>query len=251
MNIEGPGANTLTVRRDATNEFRIFNLDHVTVSISGLTISNGLLTPTGSTGAGIYNNAGVLTLTNCALTGNTGYAAGGLYNNGGTATVTNCTFSGNTAFEGGGIDNASLGNTSTLTVTNSTFSGNTASNNGGAVTNGSFAGTASLTLTNCTFSGNSSPTGGALNNGASTFGATPATASTTLRNTIFKSGATGANLANSASSGVVMSLITSQGANISNDAAGRRWRDGSRRVPQCNGRPAEHRPETERRWPNE
>lgn len=219
MNIEGPGANTLTVRRDTTNEFRIFNIDHVTVAISGLTISNGRLTSNGSTGAGVYNNGGTLTLTSCALTDNAGYAAGALYNGGGNAVVSNCTFSGNTANEGGAIDNAAVTTTSSLTVTNSTFVSNTASNNGGAITNGSFAGTASSSVTNCTFSGNSSPTGGALSNGASTFGATPATATITVRNTIFKSGASGANFANAGGTNA-QAVITSQGQNISNDAAG-------------------------------
>ena len=208
--VEGPGADLLTVRRNVAGEFRIFHIDHSAVTISGLTISNGRLTPSGSTGAGIYNNAGTLTLTNCALTGHTGYAAGALYNGGGSAVVSNCAFSGNSAFEGGAIDNAAIGNTATLSVTNSTFSGNSASSNGGAVSNGSFAGTASLTLTNCTFSGNSSPTGGALNSGAS-FGGT---ATTFVRSTIFKTGASGANIANSGGT------ITSHGHNLSNDAAG-------------------------------
>ena len=220
MNIEGPGANRLTVQRVATQEFRIFNIDHVTVAISGLTISNGRLTPTGSTGAGIYNNGGNLTLSSCTLRDNAGYAAGGLYNGvGSVATVTNCTFNDNTAFEGAAIDNAAVGGTATMTVTNCTFSNNSSSSNGGAVTNGTFGGTASLTLTNCTFDNNVAPNGGALSNGASTFGPTPANATTVIRNNIFRLAFAGANFSNAGGTNAT-ATITSQGRNISSDAAG-------------------------------
>ncbi len=220
LNIEGPGANILAVARSATaSEFRIFNLDHVTARISGLTIRDGKLTPSGSLGAGIYNNGGTLTLTSCTLNGNQGYAAGGLYNGGGSATVANCTFHENTAFEGGGIDNAAIGNASSMTVTNSTFSGNSASNNGGAVTNSAFAGTASSTLLNCTFSGNNAPTGSAVSNGASTFGGTPAAATTFLVNNIVKQGTMGPNFSNASGTNAAASLI-SLGHNISSDDAG-------------------------------
>jgi CSLREA domain-containing protein len=219
VNIEGPGADVVTVRRDATQEFRIFNIDGGTVSISGLTISNGKLTPTGSLGAGIYNDAGALTLTSCTLSGNQGYAGGGVYNGGGSATVRNCSFSGNTANEGAGIDNAAVATTSSMTVTNSTFSGNTAANNGGGITNGAFAGAATTTLVNCTFSGNNAPSGSAVSNGASTFGGTPATATTFVINTIFNQGTTAANFANSGGTNAAASII-SDGHNISSDAAG-------------------------------
>ena len=220
MNIEGPGANNLVVQRVATQEFRIFNIDHATVAISGLTIANGRLTPTGSVGAGINNFGGNLTLTGCDLRDNAGYAGGGLYNNdGGVATVINCTFRNNTAFEGAAIDNAAIGNTAMMTVTNCTFTGNNATNNGGAVTSGTFGATASLTLTNCTFHNNSAPNGGALSNSAATFGAAPATATAVLRNNIFFSGFGGANFSNAGGTNAT-ATITSQGRNISSDAAG-------------------------------
>ena len=186
--IEGPGANLLKVRRNTGPEYRIFTIDHATFSISGLTISDGQLTAFGDIGAGIYNNGGTLTLTNCALTGHNGYAAGALSNqNDGSVAVSNCTFSGNTAFEGGAIDNVAISKNATLTVTNSTFSGNSATNNGGAIASGAIGASASLVLTNCTFSDNSPPTGGAVNNLVVSGG----TSSLTMRNTIFKTGASG------------------------------------------------------------
>ena len=208
--LQGPGPNLLTVRRNTAVEHRIFTINNATVTIEGLTISNGNIPASGETGGGIFNNGGALNLLNCAVTGNHGYAGGGLYNaNDGAATLSGCTFSGNSAFEGGGIDNAALSGNATLIVINSTFSGNSASSNAGGIGNGAFGGTtASLTLTNCTFSGNSAPTGGGVNNGVA-FGGT---ATTIVRNSIFKTGASGANLANSGGT------ITSQGSNRSNDS---------------------------------
>jgi len=94
--IQGPGASSLTVERDpalpGTTEFSIFTVNNgATVSISGLTIADGLATD------------------------------GGGIDNFGTVTVTNSTLSDNAAPYGGGIDNAG-----TLTVTDSTLSANSA-----------------------------------------------------------------------------------------------------------------------------
>src|SRR5438093_565628 len=80
----GPGAKVLTVNGEAqtyTDDYRIFNVTASnTVSISGLTISNGRAAgASGAPGAvgqgGAILNAGSLTLTECAFSSN--YAQGG------------------------------------------------------------------------------------------------------------------------------------------------------------------------------
>jgi CSLREA domain-containing protein len=194
VTISGPGASQLTVQRNTAtgaNRFRIFDIvSGVTVTMSGLTVSNGVLNGTANNheGGGIFN-AGTLTVANSTISGNTGTGlannAGGGLSNAGTLTITNSTISGNFAdnnASGGGIHN-----TGTLTVANSTISGNTANNStpgGGGImnegpatiTNSTISGntvinssggkgagiynvSGSLTLTNCTVSGNNGDTG--------------------------------------------------------------------------------------------
>jgi predicted outer membrane repeat protein len=107
--VNGPGAGSLTVERDAAISFSsaIFTVDAgQTASLSGLTIANG--------------NAGGST-----FCGNSASDSGGaVYNERGTATIQERTLSGNTAgANGGGIFNAASG---TLAVKDSTVLGNTA-----------------------------------------------------------------------------------------------------------------------------
>ena len=91
--IEGPGSTALSIDGNASS--RIFSISGATVSISGLTITNG-------NNSGIYNNDGILTLTNSAVSGNTANQGAGIYNNVGTVIVTDSIVSGNTANNGGG-----------------------------------------------------------------------------------------------------------------------------------------------------
>jgi hypothetical protein len=172
--VTGPGANTLTVQRSTaggTPQFRVFAINAGrTVSISGLTISNGNLT--GSDGAGIFNQ-GSLTLSNSAVTGNTTtFSGGGVANpSGAVMTITGCTISGNNAASAG----SGVFNRGTLTITNSTISSN--------VTDGLSNVTPGVaTLVNDTFSGNAvrgiSNNGGATTNiGNTIVGNTPGGAS--------------------------------------------------------------------------
>ena len=81
LTINGPGATLLTVARSAgpgTPDFRIFTINSSrVVTISGLTISNGL-TSTGVDGGAILNS-GTLTLTGCRLQDNESGGTGGCY----------------------------------------------------------------------------------------------------------------------------------------------------------------------------
>jgi predicted outer membrane repeat protein len=150
--IQGPGAGMLTI-----NGYfgRVFNvLDFATVTLTGLTISNGSVYYAGQPGTGsggAISNRGVLTVSDCTFSGNsanggTGY--GGAIYSGGTLTVSDCLFSGNTASTNGGAiwEDTTYG----TTLTGCTFTSNTAGNGGGAVYNGG-----TLTVNGCTFGNNS------------------------------------------------------------------------------------------------
>ena len=225
MDIQGPGANVITVRRNTSALIRIFTIDNGTVSgptvnISGLTMTNGSVGGSsfpGNAGAGIYTNHAKLTLTDCVVSGNLGGFTGGdgIYNSGGgsgsaTLTLRRCTISGNNApsTSGGGVYNSATGTgTADLTVENSTFSGNSAGNGGGIFNfGGGAAGVATVTVTNTTFAGNSA-SGGAIFNDKDSTGA----ANLTIGNNIFKHNVGGNFLSDG--------TITSLGHNISSDAA--------------------------------
>jgi hypothetical protein len=101
VSIQGPGANSLTVRRNIGGNYRILTVAAgATVSISGLTISNGY--PTGGVDGGGILNSGMLTVSTCTITGNTVDSSGGGIANYGTLLVSSSTI---TANNGGGIFN--------------------------------------------------------------------------------------------------------------------------------------------------
>jgi CSLREA domain-containing protein len=166
MAIQGPGANVLTVRRDTGGAYRIFTVSTpATVTISGLTISNGDAmgnTPDDS-GGGILN-LGTLTLMNSTVSNNRAFfCGGGICNWGSSATahVINSRVTNNESdFNGGGIENRS-----TLTVRNSTVSGNRARWDGGGIQNANFVATACHVI-NSTVSGNTAVSGGGIYSGS-------------------------------------------------------------------------------------
>jgi hypothetical protein len=143
LTVQGLGAGQLAISGGGLS--RMLEVDYAkkeNVTVSGLTLENG-----NSAGGAIYN-LGTLTLSGCALTGNTAgqQQSGGAILNSGTLTVSGCTITGNTAIYGGAINNSG-----TLTISNSTLSGNTAvtGGNGGAIAN-----VGSTTISNSTLSGN-------------------------------------------------------------------------------------------------
>ena len=151
VTITGPGASVLTVQRAvaAASNFRVFEIPTTkTVSISGMTVSNGIST----SGSGVRND-GNLTLDKVVVTGNNGPAAdgGGIYNQG-ALTITNSTISNNTeaiGSFGAGIESA--GAAATVMMINCTVSGNTGGSEGGGIRNSG----GTFTIINSTISGNS------------------------------------------------------------------------------------------------
>lgn len=199
LTINGPGANRLTIRRSAasgTPNFRIFSISGY-VTISGVTIAKGFIAEPG----GGISNGGKLTVSACAISGNTALDGAGIYN-GGTLTVRESTLSRNSAVEGGnggGLYNggtaivtrstffrnfAALGGaiinngTSTITISNSTLSRNSAGNAGAIYNNNS-----TITLTNSTVSGNSATETGGITTNSGTFNPTNARNSIIAKNT--------------------------------------------------------------------
>jgi len=112
------------------------------------------------------NDGGAVTLEDLNITGGNAGAGngGGILMNFGLLTVTNCTLSGNSASSGGAIANDG----GFLTVTNCTLSGNSAAVDGGAIYSvfnrlgGPYDRDGLLRITDCTLSGNSAEYGGAI-----------------------------------------------------------------------------------------
>lgn len=146
--IQGPGENNLTLERAAGDSFAsaIVTVDPAQVaSLSGVSIAHG--------NAGGVTNYGTLTVSNCALTGNS-------------------------AEKGGGIENVTLNGIANLTVIGTTFSGNSAARSGGGIDNSD----AVLTISGCDFRGNSAQdAGGAIES----FGSATVSTSTFADNSAF------------------------------------------------------------------
>jgi hypothetical protein len=161
INIVGPGANQLTVERsaaDGTGAFRIFEIPaNHHVSISGLTIRNGLLNADqdglsiirNALSGGIFNASGAnLTVTNSLVTGNGAFSVNGYVDS--TAMT-------NSLAEGGGIYNAGTATISFTTLSYNTAGGGWASYagpGGGTAAGGGIYNAGTLTLTGCVFRGN-------------------------------------------------------------------------------------------------
>ena len=133
-NLTISGAGPLNTFIDGARLDRVFHIHKkVTMHISGMTVRNGEVV---GPAAGVYNDNGWGTITDCTVYGNSATGdGGGIYSHGPrTLTVTSSTISGNSAGgRGGGIYNT--GSMHGLTVTNSTLSENSADMGGGIGTN--------------------------------------------------------------------------------------------------------------------
>ena len=121
VTINGPGSANLAVNGNAA--FRVFENFASSVTLSGLTITNGLAD--GNGGGGIFNHGGLI-LGNCVVSDSSAFIGnnqgGGIRNNrGATLSLSDSIISGNSAVGGGsGIHSSNA----ELTVTNSTITGN-------------------------------------------------------------------------------------------------------------------------------
>ena len=191
VTISGPGPKMLAITRNSATHFRIFHLLQHTVTIEGLSITNGLALGLGispDAGGGIFcddeesnNERLAVTVNNCVISGNTAggpnpFGGGGGISFGAincfglsTLTVNNCTISGNSCkgYNGGGIytDLCDPTSMSSVTISNSTINGNSADQLGGGIYNAGETTSAVLTISNSTVSGNTATfDGGGINN---------------------------------------------------------------------------------------
>jgi CSLREA domain-containing protein len=212
LTINGPGANVLTVRREAGGDYRIFTVGSGTVpgpvvTIKGLSITNGFPGGSPANGGAIYNDRSALRIERCAITGNHATNGAGIYNYSGSITLIDSTVDHNAATAaGGGIFTGALQGNAALNIANVTFIDNSAGR-GAAFSNSGSSGSAAAALQNVTFSGNTSALGAIYNEGA--------TSSVALRNTILSPGANTGSFFNS--NGATVSSI---GHNLSKDAVG-------------------------------
>ncbi|HEX9221662.1 MAG TPA: right-handed parallel beta-helix repeat-containing protein, partial [Gemmatimonadaceae bacterium] len=170
ITIRGPGPDKLAI--DGNKFSTVFHVFGVTVTISGLTIRNGVGTVDGAVGLGFgggIRNSGALTLTDCTISGNSADGGGAAIFNlpGKTVAIDNCTLSNNTAVAigeydtvGGAIWNSSndlsdpsLRVSGTVTVTNSTIANNSANGGAGIYNEGT------LVVSDTTVSGNTATAG--------------------------------------------------------------------------------------------
>ncbi|HKV39505.1 MAG TPA: choice-of-anchor Q domain-containing protein [Blastocatellia bacterium] len=167
LTIQGPGAGTLTI--SGNKAVRVFHLGSVTpgvtISISDLTIADGLATGNLAGGGGIRNEAtpNTVTVTGCVFTGNTTSGetlaeGGAIINIGNLMNVANCTFTGNTAEAaeaqaGVSAHGGAIATEVAMNLTACTISGNSAQDvgQGGGIYN-----IGGLTMANCTIVGNTS-----------------------------------------------------------------------------------------------
>jgi hypothetical protein len=171
--ITGPGAASMAV--SGGKAVQVFDITAGTVAISGLTIEDGLSDPSG----GGIENAGVLTLTGTAVTGNATVGAapnlgGGIFNTG-TLTIANSAITDNnvnTSDDGGLTEGGGISSTGTLSITGSTIAGNNAG--GGQSVGGGIYSSGTLRLTDSTIADNTADVdgdgdgGGIDNNGTLT-----------------------------------------------------------------------------------
>jgi CSLREA domain-containing protein len=214
----GPGSSHLTVWRDSlSGNYRILRVDAgATVTISGLTISNGSVMD--GVGGGIYN-AGTLTVNNSTVRDNNTYGdhchGGGIHNEG-TLTLNASTVRGNNAStdtfygDGGGI--YSVGSDSSVTLNNSTISSNSSNGggNGGGLWNGDGA-DMELNNTTVTFNVSYGNGGGIYNSGNSTL----ALNNSTIGSFNYAFGGSGGGIWNTDNSTVNLknSIVARNGAN--------------------------------------
>ncbi len=170
LTINGLGANRLTVQRsdeDGTPDFRIFTINGGNVTLSNLTLANGIAPGTRLDGGGnvqsgsrggainIASNNSTVNIINSIVTGSQANNGGGIANSG-QLNIINSTISNNQGVNGGGI----VVIDGSVNVTNSTIANNTADLGGGI-----FNSIAGLTLTNSTVANNIAESrGGGLNN---------------------------------------------------------------------------------------
>lgn len=188
LNVNGPGPDRVTVRRNAGGAYAVFTVRSTAVTLAGMSITNGDVSGRGGgidaagsgvtvsncsifgnhagiEGAGIYAD-GFLSIRDCSIFSNVAGAGGGgvhFFSGGGNGNflIKHTTISSNEASSQGGSGGGIENNGGILTVSNSAILGNTAGSGGGIFTGGT------VTITNSTIANNSATIfGGGIDSGA-------------------------------------------------------------------------------------
>ena len=206
VEIVGQGARTTSVR-GVPGEFRVLSVAAgVTASVTRVTLRDGRALDENGGGflaGGIVVNRGTLTLDRVRITGGSASSGGGLANLAGTVTLTRSLVDANTATIGGADAGGLLNfNGGTMTVRDTTLTGNSASNGGGAYHSWGDVGVNTATFERVTVAGNTAVLGGSG-------GVSHAPADTLrMRATIVAANTNGLGASN------CVGAITSEGANL-------------------------------------
>jgi hypothetical protein len=124
-----------------------------------VTVTDSMITDnragSGSVGGGISaTGAGLVSVTNSTIRGNSAGSGGGIYRSNGSLNVTGSTLEANTATNGGGI----FADSATAIVSDSRLSGNIVTSQGGGI----YGHNGQLTIRDCTLVGNMASYGGGL-----------------------------------------------------------------------------------------
>jgi len=220
LTINGSGVGMTIV--DGSGAGRVITIpsSQVHVSLSKLTIRNGL-----ATAGGGVSNLGTVNINDCVITNNIAEsqtANGGGINNGGTMTINRSTIANNQAKGTNGSAGGGIYNFGTLTLNNSTVLQNKCFviSGGGGIFN---AGTAAVN--NSTIVANRAAVGGGINNrgtitvSSSTINGNSGTVGGNISNTSTAAVLQNSIVANSASGGNCHLPVTSKGYNLSSDSS--------------------------------
>jgi hypothetical protein len=152
VTITGPGANAVTLSGGG-NTGRLFNDAATSLSVSGMTLTGGVLNGAGAA-FNMVNGNETLSITNSVITGNSAsFAGAAVYHQfGGSVTITGSTVSNNTSGGGAIWMNENGNGTGALNLVNSSVINNLSSGQGGAI--GYFWG-GPLNITSSSITGNS------------------------------------------------------------------------------------------------
>ena len=153
----GPASYLATVLNGEQNGSTFTENGNVNLSLSDLTVTNGL----GGTGSGGGITAGTLSMVDTYVDSNSGSEGGGIYADG-SLTISGSIVEGNSATGGYGIGGGI--SAVDLTMSSSTVEDNSASNAGGGI---SIGGGDASTMTNSTISGNTVSSPGGIGGGIS------------------------------------------------------------------------------------
>lgn len=229
ITINGNGA---TIERSGAtpNFFRVLHVrPSGNLTLNDTTLSGGY---SQDNGGGIYNERGIVVLSNSTISGNTAVNGGGIYNLNGTVTLNNNSVVGaNEAYDyyglatasGAGILNKATASTANLTINNSTISGNFSTGVGtqgsGIYNWGDNYGTATLIVNNSTINNNSAYLDGA---GVMNYGGNYGIANATIDSSAISNNAATSNGGGISNTGLTggSATLTVRNSTISSNAAG-------------------------------